>query len=503
MYAEKDTVQPGIFFLFNNFIVITKFYRVIKEKKKNIIWFFLFVLIVGVLSFLCKNLLLNIFIPLQVKNIELVKLPSNRLRFQVNVKASRDCDAVIQYWMKGHPDTLYTKVSAAKKTHQLFITTTEARTQYKFRVLVKNATQKAKSKIYPFQTEPIYQATPYFTLEHVDPKIKAELQNKYFLTQILTEPGSVVIIDNKGEIVWYEPFRKGVKVSHWTPDKTILCIVGPEKIPSSGGDEIIELGLDGQVLTHLQTGKGDMDKLVHHEVRKDKYRNIYALTFTKKVADLSVVNGLKQDTLHGDGIVVFNNKGKKIWEWSVLDHLNPLQDSEILKHKKDWVHGNAVYRLNDDNFLMSFRDLNQIWKIDYKTGKVLWKLGEKGDFALKPDLIFSAQHYIHPAPQNNLMLLDNGEINHQSRAMIFNLDTVNHVANAKQVVALPPEYYTTAKGSAALFGKHNDKVLFCLTDPRAFLITDFNGKILWKVQVGGDPYRLEEVPDLLYKNPQF
>ncbi|MDB5014044.1 MAG: hypothetical protein JWQ25_2246, partial [Daejeonella sp.] len=332
---------------------------------------------------------------------------------------------------------------------------------------------------------------------------KKELKNKYFLTQILTEPGSVVIIDNKGEIVWYEPFQKGVKVSHWTSDKTVLCIVGPEKIPSSGGNEIVEIGLDGKVLTHLEKGKGDMDKLVHHEVRKDKDKNIYALTFVKKVVDLSAVKGQKQDTVQGDGIVIFNKKGKKIWEWSVLDHLDPLKDPNILKNKKDWVHGNALFRLDNGDFLMSFRDLNQVWKIHFKTGKVLWKFGEKGDFPLDSKLIFSSQHYIHPTKENNFMILDNGAKTHISRAMVFNLDEVNKIAKPVNVVALPAEYYTTAKGSAALFGEKKDKVLFCLTDPRAFLITDLKGKILWKVQVGGDPYRLEEISGFLYDNPKF
>jgi arylsulfate sulfotransferase len=58
------------------------------------------------------------------------------------------------------------------------------------------------------------------------------------------------------------------------------------------------------------------------------------------------------------------------------------------------------------------------------------------------------------------MILDNGDKTHISRAMIFKLDTVKMAADPVNVVTLPPEYYTTAKGSAALFGKNNDKVLF-------------------------------------------
>ncbi len=439
--------------------------------------------------------------PLRIKHIELMKLPSNRLRFEINVNTTKTCDAYLQYWKRGSHDTLYSALSSAQKNHKLYITATEARTKYYFRVLAKSNGHYVNSKTYNFETQPIYQATPYFTLEHCDSSLRDELKNKYFLTQILTEPGSLVIIDNKGEIVWYEPFQKGVKVTNWTKDKTILCIVGPEKIPSSGGDEILELGLNGKAVFHLQKGKGDMDKLVHHEVRKDKDGNVYALTFTKKIFDLSSVKGKVKDTVNGDGIVLFNKKGKKLWEWSVLDHLDPLADPEIIKHKKDWVHGNAAYRLDDGNFLMSFRDLNQVWKIDFKTGKVLWKFGEKGDFKMDPKLYFHTQHYIHPTPQNNYMLLDNGDETHISRAMIFKLDTTKMAAEPVNVVTLPPEYYTTAKGSAALFSKNDDKVLFCLTDPRAFLITDMKGKILWRIQVGGDPYRLEEITDFLYQKP--
>jgi len=467
------------------------------KKRRYFIWIAASVALILAVLFINKDH----FQPLRIRHIELVKLPSNRLRFEVNVNASKTSDAYLEYWAKGSRDTLYSKVSREQKKHQLFISAARPRTAYEFRIITRHQSEQARSKVYSFETEPIYQATPYFSLEESDPSIAEDLKNKYFLTQILTEPGSVVILDSKGDIVWYEPFQKGVKVSHWTKDKTVICIVGPEKIPSSGGDEIVEMGLDGKVITHLKKGVGDMDKLVHHEVRKDEEGNIYAMTFTKKIADLSSVKGKVRDTINGDGIVMFNKSGKKIWEWSVLDHLDPLKDPQILKNKKDWVHGNAVFRLENGDFLVSFRDLNQIWKVEYKTGKVLWKFGEKGDFSMKPDLIFHTQHYIHPTPEKNFMLLDNGDEAHITRAMIFDLDTLKMTADPVNVVTLPPDYYTTAKGSAALFGKNKDKVLFCLTDPRSFLITDMKGKILWRIQVGGDPYRLEEISDFLYEKP--
>lgn len=430
--------------------------------------------------------------PIRIDHVGLVHVPENRLRFRVDVTTNRDSDAYLKYWSKKSSDTLYSTISKGGHAHALWITNTTGQTDYIFQVVVSTASQKAVSKKYPLETRSIYQATPYFTLEHLDSSFAEEIKGKYFLTQILTEPGSAVIIDHKGEIVWYEPFRKGVKVSHWTPEKTVMCIVGPEKIPSSGGDEIVELDLSGKVITHLQTGKGDMDKMVHHEVRTDKDGNIYALTFDKKVFDLTSVGGAKQDTVKGDGIVIFSRKGKKIWEWTMLDHLDPLSDPDIMRNKKDWVHANSLFREEDGNFLISFRDLNQVWKVDYKTGDVLWKLGENGDFTLADDELFSAQHYAHINARGELMTLDNGVKKGITRALSFKLNVSGKKARKELDIPLAKDYYSTAKGNAQLFG--SDKVIYCITDPRVFLVTDFKGKILWKIQVGGDPYRLEETP---------
>lgn len=445
------------------------------------------------------NFVSSALFPLKIKTVQLVNLPANRLRFKVLVATNKKATVYLKYWSRGHKDTLYSDVSKDSLHHTLNITCTIAKTNYTFEVVARSKNDSISSNRYPFETKPIYQATPYFTLIKMDPSIEKEMERKYFLTQILTQPGSMVIINYKGDIVWYEPFKKGVKVTNWTPHHTILSIVGSEKIPSSGGDEIVETDLTGKMVRHLQLGKGDMDKMVHHEVRYDQDGNIYALTFDKKVFDLTKVKGLPQDTVHGDGIVVFNKAGHKIWEWSMLDHLDPLSDPLILKHKKDWVHANSLFRDIDGDFLISYRDLNQVWKVDHETGKVLWKLGEGGDFPLKKDEVFYSQHAAHFDSSHHLVLLDNGTKNGITREMTFKIDGGNKKAEAISIITLPKAYYTTAKGNA--YAMNGDKMLFCLTDPRAFLITDKQGEILWNVEVGGDPYRLEQIGGFLPNKP--
>ncbi|WP_437920347.1 aryl-sulfate sulfotransferase [Sphingobacterium sp. LRF_L2] len=456
--------------------------------KKRTVWWGLAVL-VG-LGFLGRLLYVEMG-PLQIEHMELHYLPENRLRLKIVVQLSKSADVKLKYWRIGGKDTLYAEPSLDGSTHEIILYNLHERAHYKYQVIASKGEEQRSSKIYPFEIKPIYQTTPYFLLDVLEEEAKPLLEKKFFLTQILTEPGAAVVLDMNGDIVWYEPFTKGVKVTSWTKDNTVLCILGSEDIPSSGGDEIVEVDRKGNHVTHFKLGEKQMDKMVHHEVRKDADGNIYAITFDKKVFDLSLAGGTKQDTVNGDGIVVFDKKGNKVWEWSVLDHLDVLHFPNILKAKKDISHANSLFDDGKGNFLMSFRDLNQIWKIDRKSGKVLWKFGLHGDFPMLQEDQFYSQHMAHMNALGELMLLDNGVKTKQSRALSFVLDEQHKTAVKSLEIKYPALYFSSVKGNSCLLD--NGLVLTCLTDPRAFFITDKNGRVLWKMEVGGDPYRIEEI----------
>jgi len=449
-------------------------------------------ILIAVLMVIGAIALYRVMQPLNINGIELHYLPDNRLRVRVNVATNKASSVQIKYWLKGGRDTLWSDTYADRLDHAVILYNLLPQRQYAYQVMAQRGSDVDWSNVYTIETKSIYHTTPYFTLDTVAESIREDMQGRYFLTQILTEPGAAVILNGLGEMVWYEPFSKGVKVSSWTADRTVLCIVGSEDIPSSGGDEIVEVNLKGEYVRHFKVGKGDMDKRVHHEVRKDAEGNIYALTFDWKVFDLSSVGGSRTDTVKADGIVVFNPEGRKIWEWSVLDHLDVLHYPTILKDKGDLVHGNALYDDGNGFFLMSFRDLNQVWKISRKTGDVVWKFGEGGDFPMQEDDRFFAQHYAHINRRGELMMLDNGITRKRSRALSFKLDEVNRQYRRTMEITYPPTFFSSVKGNSALLGERN--VLTCLTDPRLFVLSDVAGNLLWKISVGGDPYRIEEVP---------
>jgi arylsulfate sulfotransferase len=125
------------------------------------------------------------------------------------------------------------------------------------------------------------------------------------------------------------------------------------------------------------------------------------------------------------------------WYWNAFDHLDvtraALGDEKckgttggggcppvfLAASANDWLHGNAVaYSRADGNLLLSLPEQDWVIKIDYQdgkgTGKVLWRLGEQGDFTAgssNPNPWFSYQHdsAFEPSGSDTLVLLDNGQ----------------------------------------------------------------------------------------------
>lgn len=80
-------------------------------------------------------------------------------------------------------------------------------------------------------------------------------------------------------------------------------------------------------------------------------------------------------------------EGKLFFEWDSTDYpelyeesieYNDFSNSSNLP--ADYAHLNSMDLDRSNNALLcSFRDLDSVMKIDIETGKILWKLGGKGD----------------------------------------------------------------------------------------------------------------------------
>jgi len=132
------------------------------------------------------------------------------------------------------------------------------------------------------------------------------------------------------------------------------------------------------------------------------------------------------------------NNGQVIFQWHGTDYPEFYGASIENNHfsnvaTQDYMHLNSIcIDPADNNLICSFRNLDQIIKINRTTGETMWRLGGKGsDFSLTDDENFLRQHYARiTGDDHTLIFLDNGDskIRAYSRVLEFHLDE-----NAKQV----------------------------------------------------------------------
>ena len=268
--------------------------------------------------------------------------------------------------------------------------------------------------------------------------------------------------------------------------------------PTSYGNEILEISLSGDTLFQLKKGEKGLDKIIHHEILQDKNGHFVTLTQEKREIDLSSKGGTTKDTVCGDGILVLDKEGNKVWSWSVFDVLNPVSDPEILKNKSDWLHANSLSITQDENYLISFYQGRQIWKVNAKTGKIMWKLGKEGNISLSSSGLFSESHAVHFMDSAHLLLFENGVNVKQSRIRSYNLEEENFKAVPALSLAVPEGLYSERMGSAYSI----DKNCFLVCSSQAMFLTVMNeeGKILWKVRTAFIPYRAEFIDALPFSN---
>lgn len=103
----------------------------------------------------------------------------------------------------------------------------------------------------------------------------------------------------------------------------------------------------------------------------------------------------------------------------------------------------------DGNLVCSFRNLDEIIKLDRTTGKILWILGGKGDqFGLTEEQKFSKQHYVSFVEKNTILLYDNGAKNMASRIVKIQINETSKTVESYKSYDLG--VFTKSSGSVQL-----------------------------------------------------
>jgi len=193
----------------------------------------------------------------------------------------------------------------------------------------------------------------------------------------------------------------------------------------------------------------------YHELRVFKNGNYILLATEIDTVDMSkIVSGGKPKALVTEYIIYeFGADKKIIFEWHSLDHyqITDAIHENLQARTIDAVHINSVDTDTDGNFIVSVRSLDEISKIDGKTGAFIWRLGGvHNEFTFTDKDTFDYQHDVRLLADGNITMFDNG--NHRttglySRGVEYGIDQSAKTLHKVWEFRHTPDIVTDAMGS--------------------------------------------------------
>lgn len=431
----------------------------------------------------------------------------NALRASLLIKYRKSCTYSIQFWKKNEGEetaknTAPRRVESGEDTQILKFLSPD--TEYRFRIIADGG---ISSNIFEFKTGSLPPDLPQYTVEQSD--------GKTFLDGLLlqwdaSKPGYVTLSDFDGNIVWYQAYGKGIRTA-WFDNKTgHIAILAGFKHGESYNDfyrlaeDIIISDLDGNIILKKKATE-DFIANPHHEFQIMPDGNLLILSNFIKSFDLSSLPSGNADTpIWGDGFFVCSPDGAIIKKWDCFNELNPLKVSYIdpVKFSNDYVHANSVTIDSEGNYYMTLNRLSELWKIDGKTGEVIYRIGENGNVNLEGgDYPQGGLHAAFPLSPDRILCYDNGKKLGHSRAVLFNVNSSLKTAKYEKIVNLPPEWSSSNRSNAQLIG--NDIVLLSSTVTAKAVFSSLEGKTIRVINRTGISYRAYWIDKEIIKKLQL
>lgn len=241
----------------------------------------------------------------------------------------------------------------------------------------------------------------------------------------------VLILDDGGDVVWFHPtepltamnFRaavyRGQPVLTWWEGKSEHGLaVGECVIVDRSYREIARLPSDA-----------DGRPLDLHEFLITSRDTALVASYEVKRVDLRGLGGTRRHRVIGRIVQELRIPSMRaVFEWHSLDHVAPWESHQEVGPRFDYFHLNSIDVDADGNLLLSARNTWAVYKIDRRTGRVIWRLGGKmSDFAMGKGTFFAWQHDARSHEGGRIVtIFDNGaapRVAPQSRAIALSLDT--------------------------------------------------------------------------------
>ena len=301
-----------------------------------------------------------------------------------------------------------------------------------------------------------------------------------------------MILDDRGQLVWFEKYitARDFKAQYFR-GRPVLTWWEGSVVTGHGVGEYVIFDDSYKQIARVRAGNGFDGDL--HEFVITPQDTALLTAYEAATANLSAAGG-SGDGFAWDGIAqeVDIETGEVLFEWHSLDHVGvgesyrgPGEDPEA---PVDYFHINSIEVEPDNNFLIDAKGTYAVYKIERRTGEVLWRLGgKKSDFEMGPGTRTVSQHDARRQEDGTITIFDNGappEVHDQSRGIVVELDEDAMKATLVRSYTHPEKPLSTSQGNMQVLPGGNVFIGWG-TEPYNSEY-DKDGELLFDVQFSGE-----------------
>lgn len=312
-------------------------------------------------------------------------------------------------------------------------------------------------------------------LEDVRLEITGTASAGYILVCGVGLPGdtsAVIAFDSIGDIAWYRLFGEGVPSTEakQQPSGNFTAFLGSTRGWEPTYGRYVEFTPAGEIVRTYRAPTPFYTD--NHEIlitpQDGNGFTAHLFGYELRTVDLSSRGGPVNALVAGHIILRQTSSGTTEFMWNAWDHFS-IDDwiEPGVNPPLDFDHPNSLAFALDGNYVVSFRNMGEITKIDFQTGNIIWRLGGRNNqFTIINDPLggFSAQHSVRVLDNGNLLIYDNG-LRHsspESRAIEYRLDTATKEATLVWEFRHTPSIFTSIVGSVQRYTNGNTLVGFGL-----------------------------------------
>jgi hypothetical protein len=308
-----------------------------------------------------------------------------------------------------------------------------------------------------------------------------------------------LITDNQGNPIWYQPVSSSVadfKMQVYQGQPVLTWWQGSVISPGFGQGIHIVTNASYQQIRTIQAANGYQADL--HDLQLTPQGTALLTAYTTVAADLSKIGGSSSGTLLTCILQEIDlDSGQLLFEWRSVDHVDP-SESYVSAPKNatqafDYFHINSVAVGPDGNLLISARNTWTLYKLDRRSGAVIWRLGGKrSDFSLGERVQFAFQHDARWHGDTDITLFDDGagppNVQPQSRGLRLTVDETARTARLRDQFLHVPGTLATSQGNVQRL--ENGNVFIGWGSQPYFTEHDVSGRQVFKAKMeAGQSYR--------------